>query len=133
MSSTTGESKDLQQRLKQGETQALGELFSRYRDRLWRTVSFRLDRQQLNMIRPLHRNTIKFAINQMRLIRISGQKVSRRGVPRTAKGGHAQPVLEALLFSGIDQRLLELCGRASLGRLDEKTTDRRVSAAAVAG
>ena len=52
MSSTAGESQDLQQRLQQGEEQALGELFSRYRDRLWRTVRFRLDRRLSGRVDP---------------------------------------------------------------------------------
>jgi RNA polymerase sigma-70 factor, ECF subfamily len=34
---------DLMERLKRGDAQALGELFSRHRERLWRMVNFRLD------------------------------------------------------------------------------------------
>jgi len=36
---------DLVQRLRSGDDQALGELFSLHRDRLWRMVHFRLDRR----------------------------------------------------------------------------------------
>ena len=52
MSETAGEPGDLQQRLIDGEPQALAELFLRHRERLWRIVHFRLDRRLAGRIDP---------------------------------------------------------------------------------
>lgn len=45
MSTAEGMDEQLVSRLKQGDELALGDLFSRHRDRLWRMVNFRLDRR----------------------------------------------------------------------------------------
>lgn len=45
MSSDAGESNELLERVRRGEEAALAEAFSAYRERLWRTVNFRLDRR----------------------------------------------------------------------------------------
>jgi RNA polymerase sigma-70 factor (ECF subfamily) len=45
MNDSRAESQDLSARLKGGDKQAVAELFSRHRERLWRTVNFRLDRR----------------------------------------------------------------------------------------
>ena len=52
MSHTTDESGDQQQRLIDGDEDALAELFSRHRERLWRIVHFRLDRRLMGRIDP---------------------------------------------------------------------------------
>lgn len=41
---------ELLQRVKAGDTQALAELFSLYRDRLWRIINFRLDNRLLGRV-----------------------------------------------------------------------------------
>ena len=41
---------DLLQRVKQGDQQALAELFSLHRDRLWRIINFRLDSRLLGRV-----------------------------------------------------------------------------------
>lgn len=41
---------ELLQRVKQGDKQALAELYSQYRDRLWRIVNFRLDARLLGRV-----------------------------------------------------------------------------------
>ncbi len=41
---------DLLRRVKEGDTQALAELFSMYRDRLWRIINFRLDARLLGRV-----------------------------------------------------------------------------------
>jgi RNA polymerase sigma-70 factor (ECF subfamily) len=45
MASVPGECSDLADRLKRGDARALAELFSQHRERLWRMVSFRMDRR----------------------------------------------------------------------------------------
>jgi RNA polymerase sigma-70 factor (ECF subfamily) len=50
MNHTTHEPNDLQQRLLEGDENALAGLFSRYRERLWRIVQFRLDRRLMGRI-----------------------------------------------------------------------------------
>ncbi len=52
MSETAAETDDLQNRLIHGDRQALAELFSRQRERLWRIVHFRLDRRLAGRIDP---------------------------------------------------------------------------------
>ena len=52
MSDTAGETDDLHMRLTDGDPQALAELFSRHRERLWRIVHFRLDRRLAGRIDP---------------------------------------------------------------------------------
>ena len=39
---------ELLRRVKDGDTQALAELFSMYRDRLWRIINFRLDSRSVS-------------------------------------------------------------------------------------
>jgi RNA polymerase sigma-70 factor, ECF subfamily len=48
----TAEADQLHSRLEQGDPEALAELFARHRDRLWRTVSFRMDRRLAGRIDP---------------------------------------------------------------------------------
>lgn len=45
MSSSTAAAEKLLERIRQGDDEALAEAFSLHRDRLWRTVNFRLDRR----------------------------------------------------------------------------------------
>ena len=52
LSDTTGESALLLGRLRSGDRQALAELFSVHRERLWRTVHFRLDRRLQGRVDP---------------------------------------------------------------------------------
>ena len=52
MSRTTHNSGDLQQRLLDGDEDALAELFSQHRERLWRIVHFRLDPRLTGRIDP---------------------------------------------------------------------------------
>ena len=52
MSETAAEPGDLRDRLKRGDEDALARLFSQHRDRLWRMVSFRLDRRLLGRVDP---------------------------------------------------------------------------------
>ena len=52
MNRTTRESNDLQQRLMDGDKDALAELFSRHRERLWQIVHFRLDQRLTGRIDP---------------------------------------------------------------------------------
>jgi RNA polymerase sigma-70 factor (ECF subfamily) len=52
MSETAGETDDLHMRLIDGDPQALAELFSRHRERLWRIVHFRLDQRLAGRIDP---------------------------------------------------------------------------------
>ena len=52
MSNPAGGSDDLQQRLIEGDPQALADLFSRHRERLWRMVNFRLDRRLSGRVDP---------------------------------------------------------------------------------
>ncbi len=52
MSETAGEPDDLHMRLIDGDPQALAELFSRHRERLWRIVHFRLDQRLAGRIDP---------------------------------------------------------------------------------
>jgi RNA polymerase sigma-70 factor (ECF subfamily) len=52
MSNPAGGSDDLQQRLLEGDPQALADLFSRHRERLWRMVNFRLDRRLAGRVDP---------------------------------------------------------------------------------
>ena len=52
MSETAGETDDLHMRLIDGDPQALAELFSRHRERLWRIVHFRLDHRLAGRIDP---------------------------------------------------------------------------------
>ena len=52
MTEDQSESRELETRVLQGDTQALAKLFSLYRDRLWRRVSFRLDHRLKKRIDP---------------------------------------------------------------------------------
>jgi RNA polymerase sigma-70 factor (ECF subfamily) len=52
MTDITREPDPLQKRLKRGDVEALAELFSQHRDRLWRMVNFRMDRRLLGRIDP---------------------------------------------------------------------------------
>jgi RNA polymerase sigma-70 factor, ECF subfamily len=52
MSATAGEPDDLHLRLLDGDPQALAELFSCHRERLWRMVHFRLDQRLAGRIDP---------------------------------------------------------------------------------
>lgn len=52
MSQTADEPGELLDRLKRGDEEALARLFSRHRDRLWRMVSFRMDRRLLGRVDP---------------------------------------------------------------------------------
>lgn len=52
MSDTPDAHEDLGSRLESGDEQALAELFSLHRERLWRTVNFRLDRRLYGRIDP---------------------------------------------------------------------------------
>ena len=52
MSSSSGETDRLVDRLKDGDRQVLAELFTRYRDRLRRMVAFRLDRRLYGRVSP---------------------------------------------------------------------------------
>jgi RNA polymerase sigma-70 factor (ECF subfamily) len=52
VSETAGEPQDLLERLKRGDEDALARLFSQHRDRLWRMVSFRMDRRLLGRVDP---------------------------------------------------------------------------------
>ena len=52
MSNPAGGSDDLQQRLIDGDPQALADLFSRHRERLWRIVNFRLDQRLAGRVDP---------------------------------------------------------------------------------
>ena len=50
MSETAGGAEELLRRLKSGDEAALGQLFAEHRERLWRTVSFRMDRRLLGRL-----------------------------------------------------------------------------------
>ena len=52
MSESVREADDLQQRLVDGDAEALAELFSRHRERLWRMVHFRLDQPLAGRVDP---------------------------------------------------------------------------------
>lgn len=52
MSSTEDEPEDLADRVRRGDERALGELFSRHRDRLWRMVRTRLDPRLRGRVDP---------------------------------------------------------------------------------
>jgi len=52
VSDTTEEPTALPDRLKRGDRQALAEVFSEHRERLWRTVQFRLDRRLQGRVDP---------------------------------------------------------------------------------
>jgi RNA polymerase sigma-70 factor (ECF subfamily) len=52
MSDTAPEPDDLAQRLTSGDSEALAELFSRHRERLWRMVHFRLDQRLAGRVDP---------------------------------------------------------------------------------
>jgi RNA polymerase sigma-70 factor (ECF subfamily) len=52
MASVPSECSDLANRLKRGDAQALAELFSQHRERLWRMVSFRMDRRLAGRVDP---------------------------------------------------------------------------------
>jgi RNA polymerase sigma-70 factor (ECF subfamily) len=52
MSETAGDPDELVVRLKGGNGEALAALFSRHRDRLWRLVSFRMDRRLAGRVDP---------------------------------------------------------------------------------
>jgi RNA polymerase sigma-70 factor (ECF subfamily) len=52
MSADSSEGNKLVERLAQGDAQALAELFSLHRERLWRMVSFRLDRRLAGRVDP---------------------------------------------------------------------------------
>ncbi len=52
MADSVGESDALQLRLRHGDRDALAVLFSQYRERLWRLVSFRMDRRLLGRVDP---------------------------------------------------------------------------------
>ena len=52
MTNTAGDLDELLARLKRGDKQALGELFSKHRNRLWRTVCFRMDRRLQGRVDP---------------------------------------------------------------------------------
>jgi RNA polymerase sigma-70 factor (ECF subfamily) len=52
MSQTEYEPRDLRQRLLEGEADALAELFSQHRERLWRIVHFRMDQRLAGRVDP---------------------------------------------------------------------------------
>ncbi len=52
LTNTSGDSAAVLTRLRAGDGQALAELFSMHRERLWRTVRFRLDRRLLRRVDP---------------------------------------------------------------------------------
>lgn len=52
MTDSTGDTDPLECRLKDGDEQALAELFAKHRERLWRMVNFRLDRRLHGRVDP---------------------------------------------------------------------------------
>lgn len=52
MSDGSAESEGLADRLKQGDREALAQLFAEHRERLWRLVRFRMDRRLLGRVDP---------------------------------------------------------------------------------
>ncbi len=52
MNESTGDSAILEKRLRKGDEQALAEIFSRHRARLWRMANFRLDGRLRGRVDP---------------------------------------------------------------------------------